>query len=155
MNRKNIINKLEKIIEPILSDLGIELVDIEYVREPKGLMLRIFIDKEGGVDLGTCVQVNEELSPHLDVEGFIKQHYHLEVSSPGIERHLRKKRDFEKHIEKEIKVKTFEPVNERRNFKGLLKDVDEVGIRIQCDNKIYDIEFINISKASLVAEIKF
>ena len=155
MGRKKIINKLEKIIEPILNDLGIELVDIEYVGEPKGLVLRIFIDKEGGVGLETCTRVNEELSPHLDVEGLINQRYYLEVSSPGIERPLRKKKDFEKFTDEEIKVKTFQPVKERRKFKGILKKVDDIGIRVQCDNDIYNIEFNNISKANLVGKIKF
>ncbi len=151
--REEIRKKVEAIVEPVLDLLGVELVDLEYVLEPKGWVVRIYIDKAGGVSIRDCVFVSEEVSRVLDVEDPIPHSYHLEVSSPGIERPIKKEKDFIRFTGRKVKVKCKEKVSGRKNFKGtivgfekgfLILDVDNLG-RVQ-------IEKDNIDKANLVWE---
>lgn len=142
-------------IEPLLKALSVELVDVEFKREPAGWVLRIYIDKEGGVDLDTCQRVSEAVDPLLDAEDIIPMRYFFEVSSPGIERPLKRKEDYKKFVGEEIFVNTFSPLNSRRKFKGRLKEALEEKFILECEGKLYEIDYDNVSKAHLVVEIKF
>ena len=151
--REEIKRKVEEIVEPIIDLMGMELVDLEYVLEPKGWVLRIYIDKSGGVTLDDCVFVSEEVGRVLDVEDPIPHSYHLEVSSPGIERPLRKEKDFLRFAGRKVKVKCKEKVSGRKNFKGtilgfengcLILDVTGFG-RVEIQKE-------NIEKAKLMWE---
>lgn len=117
--------KLKDIAERILASLGMELVDIEYKREGRQMILRFFIDKRGGISLDDCADVSRELSAILDVEDIVPGKYILEVSSPGLNRPLKRESDYLRYLGKLIKIKTFEPLpdeagNKRKTFLGEL-----------------------------------
>ena len=137
------------IAEPILSNEGMELVEIEYRRESKGWVLRLYIDKERGVTLDDCMRISQEVGRSLDVEDFISTPYTLEVSSPGLPRPLRKEEDFMKYRNHMIKVKTFDPVGNRRQFRGKLLGVSEKRIEIEIEREIFQIPLSNVAKANL------
>jgi ribosome maturation factor RimP len=146
---------LEQVIqtaEPILSSQGIELVDLEYQREAQGWVLRLYIDREGGITLEDCTQVNRELGTVLEVKDLIPNSYTLEVSSPGLTRPLKKPADFNKYRLQKVKVKTVGPIGGRRNFKGILLGFIEDKVQLEVEKKIYEIPLQNIAKANLVFE---
>ena len=117
----NITSKIEELVSPILQELNLDLVDIEYVKESRDWFLRIYIDTPtGGIDIEQCAQVSEKLSEKLDVEDPISENYFLEVSSPGAERPLKKDADFTNAIGKHVFIKTYEPVNGAKEFEGTL-----------------------------------
>lgn len=117
----NITSKIEELVMPILQELNLELVDIEYVKEGRDWFLRIYIDTPaGGIDIEQCAQVSEKLSEKLDVVDPISENYFLEVSSPGAERPLKKDSDFAQAIGKYVYIKTYEPVNGAKEFEGTL-----------------------------------
>lgn len=155
MKRKEIEKLVEQIIEPVLEELGIELVDLEFKREPKGWVLRFYIDKEDGVDLAICQEVSEVISPILDEADPVPYSYYLEVSSPGIERVIKKASDFKRFQGSKIFVSTLAPVDERRRFKGTLKEAFEDRFLIECGGKEYIIDYGNVAKAHLVVDINF
>ncbi len=150
--KEEIIQKVTKIAEPTLEDLGYELVDVEYVFERGRWVLRIYIDKEGGVGINDCVEVSQELSTLLDIEDPIESSYVLEVSSPGLNRPLTKEKHFIQAIGKKVKIKTENPIEGRKNFTGYLRDFKDGIVMIEVDNRIYQLERENIKKANLVYE---
>src|SRR4051794_22334246 len=126
-DKQTIENKTREIAGPLLLAEGLELVDVEYVREREGYILRLFIDKPGGgVGLEDCTKASHAVDTVLDVEDFIPNEYHLEVSSPGLNRPLTRPEHFAKAVGKKVKVKTFGPLFEppRKNFSGVLKAAD-------------------------------
>jgi len=128
MAKVDVATRLSEIAERMLSSLGMELVDLEYKREGRDMVARLFVDKEGGVTLDDCAAVSRELSDLLDVEDFIPENYTLEVSSPGICRPLKKVADYERYVGRLIKVKTFELLpddagNKRKTFLGTLTGI--------------------------------
>ena len=126
---------VEELAAPICQELDIELVEIEYVKEGKSWFLRVFIDKELGVDIEDCGLVSERLSEKLDEVDPIPHNYFLEVSSPGAERPLKKQKDFEKAIGKNILVKTYEPINGEKSFEGILLEFDGQQITLEMKMK--------------------
>ena len=102
-----VIDTVNQLVTPIVDEMGLELVDIEYVKEGKNWFLRVFIDKPAGIDIEECGLVSEKLSEKLDELDPITHNYFLEVSSPGAERPLKKKQDFEKTIGKNVYIKTY------------------------------------------------
>ena len=106
----NIEEKVEKIVIKPLNDLGYELYDVEYVKEGKDYFLRIYIDSEKGIDLNDCEMASNSITEILDKEDYIKEQYFLEVSSPGIERVLRKDKHLKKYIGYEVRIKLFKPL---------------------------------------------
>ena len=141
--------RVQTIIDPILSQEGLELVDIEYRRESKAWVLRLYLDKEGGITLDDCTRISREVGRNLDIEDFIQIPYTLEVSSPGLTRSLKTKKDFIKNFHRLIKVKTFDPIDNRRNFKGKLLGISENKIEIESDRGIFEIPLTNVAKANL------
>ncbi len=151
MNAKKIEDKAYSLLEDYLDSLGYEVVLIEFLRDQKGWVLRVFIDGESGVTIDDCVKVNDLISPLLDVEDFIKVPYSLEISSPGVNRPLRKPEHFKKVIGEDIKVSITEPVeNNRKNYKGKLLEADNDKIVIEVDNKTVEILIDNIKKSKLI-----
>lgn len=123
---------IEEYVTPILDELNLELVDIEFVREGRNWFLRVYIDTpEGGIDIDQCALVSEKLSVVLDEKDPIEQNYYLEVSSPGAERPLKKELDFQKAIGKFIHVKTYEPIKDMKEFEGYLTAYTEVGLEME------------------------
>jgi ribosome maturation factor RimP len=146
---REIVDRVHAIADPILFNEGIELVDIEYRRETKGWVLRLYMDKEGGVTLDDCTRVSQEVGRSLDVEDFIQTPYNLEVSSPGLTRPLKTEKDFMKYRYHLIQVKTVDPVVNRRRFKGRLLGISGNQIEIQSDEGVFQIPFSNVAKANL------
>jgi ribosome maturation factor RimP len=146
---KEIVDRVSAIADPILSNEGMELVEIEYRRESKGWVLRLYIDKEGGVTLDDCTRISQEVGRSLDVEDFISTPYTLEVSSPGLARPLKKEKDFMKYRNHMIKVKTIDPIENRRQFKGKLLGITENRIEIAMDGGVFQILLSNVAKANL------
>jgi ribosome maturation factor RimP len=137
----------------VLADQNMELVDLEYRREGQGWVLRLFIDKEGGITLDDCARMSQEIGTVLDVEDFIGTPYSLEVSSPGLNRPLKNEKDFIKYRDRLIKVKTFDPIDNRRNFKGKLREISDGRIAMEIDGRVVTIPLANVAKANL--EIEF
>ena len=146
---KEIVDRVSVIADPILSNERMELVEIEYRRESKGWVLRLYIDKEGGVTLDDCTRISQEVGRSLDVEDFISTPYTLEVSSPGLARPLKKEKDFMKYRNHMIKVKTIDPIENRRQFKGKLLGITENRIEIAMDGGVFQILLSNVAKANL------
>lgn len=147
------------VAEQMLSSLGMELVDLEYTRQGRAMVLRLFIDKEGGVTLDDCAGVSRELSEVLDVEDIIPDHYTLEVSSPGLDRPLKKVADYEKYKGRLVKIRTFEPLpddagNKRKTFLGELKGLENGIVLLKLkEGQGAAIPFEKIAKANLDFEI--
>lgn len=154
MNRE-IEEKVEKIIEPYIKEMGVELYGVRFLSTPAGRVLRVYIDRQGGVDLETCEEVSLRLSPLLDLEDPIPCSYYLEVSSPGIERPLLKKDHFYRYQGKKISLKTVRPIEGRRNFSGEVKEAQPDFFVVSCEGKEYEIKYEDVQKANLVVEIKF
>lgn len=148
--------KAQQVLEPIVAGEGLELLDVEYVREKEGWVLRLFIDKPGGkVGLDECTQVSRAVDPVLDVEDIVPQEYSLEVSSPGVNRPLKKLRHFEQVKGQKVKVKTFGPLGEppRKNFSGTLTEVASDVITVDVEGGgVFRIPFKDIAKAHLEYE---
>lgn len=123
--------EVEKVALPIVTDMDLELVDVEYVKEGKNWFLRIFIDAPDGVDIEVCGNVSEKLSEQLDEVDPIPHPYFLEVSSPGAERPLKKEADIKKAIGKNVHIKTYEPINGEKVFEGTLMEFDGENITIE------------------------
>lgn len=125
-----VVERIEMLVQPILEELGFELVDLEYQREGRGWILRFYLDREGGITLDDCALASREISAILDVEDVIETAYNLEVSSPGIERPLKKLSDFERFSGKLGKIKTFAAIDpdasgrKRKTFVGTLDGVN-------------------------------
>ncbi|MBD8013924.1 ribosome maturation factor RimP [Microbacterium sp. APC 3898] len=139
-----ITEQIEKIAQPITSELALELVDVEFLKEGRNWFLRVYVDNpEAPIDIDQCALVSEKLSEILDQLDPIEQNYFLEVSSPGAERPLKKEKDFEKAIGKFIYIKTYEPVEDAKEFEGYLKSYDdeqvEIEIKIKTRRKIINI----------------
>jgi ribosome maturation factor RimP len=149
MVEKEILDRVRAMVDPILLSEGMELIDIEYRRESKGWVLRLYLDKEGGVTLDDCTQVSQEVGRGLDVEDFIQTPYTLEVSSPGLTRLLKTEKDFMKYRHRLIRVKTIDPIQNRRQFKGKLLGVSEKRIEIEVDGGVFQIPLSNVAKANL------
>ena len=145
-------DRVMKLAEPIAAEWGLELVDIQYRKEGPHWYLRVFIDKEGGVGLEDCQRVSEGLGGILDRSDPIPHNYILEVSSPGLERPLKKKKDFIRFQGHEIKVRTYAPIDGRRNFRGQLQGVMDEFVVMEVDKKSYSIPMEKIAKAQLVVE---
>ena len=124
--------KVTKLVEPIIENLGYELYDVEYAKEGKNYFLRIFIDNEKGIDLNDCEKVNDAVNDILDKENYIKEQYFLEISSPGIERVLRKDKHLEKNIGEDVNVKLFKKdENGKKEYQGILKQYNEEKIELE------------------------
>jgi ribosome maturation factor RimP len=149
---KEIVDRVRAIAEPIVSDEGMELADVEYRRESKGWVLRLYLDKEGGVTLDDCSRISQEVGRSLDVEDFIQIPYALEVSSPGLTRPLKTEKDFLKYRHSLIKVKTLDPIQSRRQFKGRLLGVSANQIEMEVEGRIFQIPLSNVVKANLEVE---
>jgi ribosome maturation factor RimP len=149
---REMIDRVIKIIDPLLINQGMERVDLEYRREPRGWILRLYIDKEGGVTIDDCARISQELGRILDVENPIDFPYTMEVSSPGLTRPLRTERDFVKYQNRMVKVKTLEPIANEWSFKGRLLRVVKEGIEIEVSGKVVYIPFTGIAKANLELE---
>ena len=152
MAQENIEAKVEKKLKPIIENLGYSLYDVLYEKEGKDYYLRIIIDKQGTIDIKDCEIVNDAINDVLDEEDYIKKQYYLEVSSPGLERVLRKKEHFLKQIGNEIMVKTFKPIDKEKELKGIIKEYNDNELILTQENKEIRIDIKNIALAKTIYE---
>jgi ribosome maturation factor RimP len=141
--------EVRQVIEPILDSQGFELVDLEYQRESQGWVLRIYLDREGGVSLDDCAGVSHEVGAVLEVKDLIPSAYILEVSSPGLTRPLKKPEDFNKFQNQLVKIKLYEPLDGRKNFKGTLMGLEGDRVRVEVEQQVYELPLQRIAKANL------
>ena len=150
IQNNEIVSKIERLIDPILTETSFELVDLEYKSEGKGKIGRVFIDKQGGVNKDDCSVVSRELSILLDVHDIIPGSYNLEVSSPGLTRQLKKPADFGKNIGKKLRLKLINPIKKQYVLRNVnLVDFVDNTINIEYEGKNYDIPLSSIVKANL------
>jgi ribosome maturation factor RimP len=144
---------VEDLVIPILEELGLELVDVEYVKEGKNWFLRVFIDSPKGIDIEECGVVSERLSEKLDEIDPIPYNYFLEVSSPGAERPLKKEKDFLNSLGKQVHVKTYEPIDGEKVFEGELTSFDgstvTITVTIKTRRKTIEIPYEKVASARL------
>ena len=140
---------MKELAIPILEREALELVDIEFKREARGWVLRIYIDKEGGVSLNDCTLVSQQLGDVLDVEDPIDTPYILEVSSPGLTRPLKGTKDYQRYIGRLVKIKTYKEIYGKKVFIGELLGLKEGIVNIKIDKKVYEIPYGLIASAHL------
>jgi ribosome maturation factor RimP len=151
--QQEIVDKISDVVLPILRESSLELVDVEFVPSGRRWLLRVFIDKEGGVGISDCEWVSRELDRLLDVEDLIDHPYVLEVSSPGLTRPLRKDRDFERYTGKMCRIVTREMVDGKSEFKGTIVAASVEVVEVRVGEAVHRIPFSIIKKANLELEI--
>lgn len=158
MEKVDVACRVAELAEGLLASIGLELVELEYKREGHDMVLRLYVDKEGGVTLDDCAAVSRELSEILDVEDFIRDRYTLEVSSPGLNRPLKKATDYERYRGRLVKVRTYELLpddagNQRKTFLGELLGLEEGRVRLQLkEGQTASIPLEKVAKANLEFE---
>ena len=167
---RNDIDDLWRLLEPPIEGAGLELVELQWNREPEGWVLRVFIDRPEGPKLPggnaqdpavfdpmyvgheDCERVSCDLSATLDVADCIHHAYRLEVSSPGIDRPLRRERDFNRFAGQKVKIRTTDPVEGRRNFSGALAGAKDGQVEVDCEGRSYQLPIKMIARANLVPD---
>lgn len=140
------------LVEPILEAMGFELVDCEFVHERGKWVLRLTMDKEDGVTIDDCAKVSRELGDHIDVKELISHPYVFEVSSPGLNRILKKERDLLRAVGKKIKVRMRSPIEGRRNYEGYLIDFVQGVLSVNVEGNKAALPWAEVEKANLVFE---
>lgn len=148
-----ITDKIEILIQPVIKDMGYELVGIEYVSSGKHSILRVYIDAEQGIGVDDCEAVSRQLSSIFDVEDPITMPYNLEVSSPGVERPLFHIGHYQRFLGNDITLRLLRPINGQRKFKGAIGSVSEKNNSIELMTELgcVDLDIDLIDKANLVA----
>lgn len=138
MNEKqsSIVIQVNEMAQPLASALGLEIWDTEFVKEGSSWFLRIFIDKENGVSIDDCENFSRIIEKKLDEKDFIKQSYYLEVSSPGLERPLKRDSDFIKFLNSRIYIKLYKSVDKIKEFEGILQKYEDGLIYLMQDNNV-------------------
>ena len=127
--------KVENLLEDKIKTLGYILYDVEYVKEGKDYYLRIYIDNDKGITLEDCELVSNNITDILDEEDYIKEQYFLEVSSPGVERVLRKDKHLKNNIGAKVQIKLFKPFEGKKEYIGILKSFDDLNIELELDSR--------------------
>ena len=153
MGKASIYQLVSELIEPTVTEHNIELVDVEYIKAGKVWILRVFIDKKQGVTVLDCQKLSREIEDLIEVHELISDPYTLEVSSPGLDRPLKKEADFLRNKDKQIQLKTYSPIEGRKNFSGIILDVKNKILFLVDKDDCLELELANIAQAKLV--IKF
>jgi len=150
------VEKIWALCEPAITDMGMELVEVEHLRAPGGAVVRLYIDRNGGVSVADCARVSREVGYLLDAEDIMRGRYFLEVSSPGIDRVLRKKEHFEKFRGNPLRVVTKEAIQGARKIRGRIHACNDEVLYVELDSgNIVEIPLVLIEKANLRGEIPF
>lgn len=140
--------KTEELLEPIVREKGFELVDVEYVKEAGTWYLRAYIDKPGGITVDDCEAVSRQFSDILDEKDYIEDSYIFEVSSPGLGRPLKKEKDFERNLGKEVEIRTYQAIGKKKEFVGILKEYDKETVTIAYEDDT--VQTFNKSEIALI-----
>ena len=152
MEKPSIYQAVTKLLEPVFREGSIELVDVEYEKTGKIWTLRVFIDKNQGVTVGDCQKLSREIEDLIEVHELISVPYVLEVSSPGLDRLLKKERDFLRNKGKRIQIKTFLPINNKKQFSGTIKNFMNETLFLEDTSGIVEIKLGKIAQAKLIIE---
>lgn len=133
MNKRQIETRTEELVMPIVTENQFELVDVEYVKEAGNWYLRGYIDKPGGITVNDCETVSRAFSDKLDENDFIEDSYIMEISSPGLDRPLKKEKDFQRNMGKLVEVRTYRPIEKQKEFCGILTAFDSNSVTIDED----------------------
>ena len=147
---QKVIARVYALGDPLCEAEGMELVHVEYQREPRGRILRLYIDKPGGVKVDDCVHISRQVSDLLDVSLDDIGAYHLEVSSPGIDRPLGRERDFNRFKGRKTQIKTSRPVEGKKTFKGVLGGISDGAVSLAMGDRTVAIPFEEIRRARLI-----
>lgn len=132
--KKDYESRTEELIQPLMEANHFELVDVEWVKEGANWYLRVFIDKEGGITVDDCELVSRAFEETLDKEDYISENYIFEVSSPGLDRPLKKEKDFARSIGKDVEIKLYKAINKEKEFVGVLTAYDAQTVTIELDD---------------------
>ena len=135
MAKKDYESKTEALIQPLIDENHFELVDVEWVKEGGTWYLRVFVDKEGGIGVDDCALISRAFDEILEREDYISENYIFEVSSPGLDRPLKKEKDFQRSIGKDVEIKLYKALNKEKEFFGVLKAYDNDTITIEQDDE--------------------
>ena len=148
-------DKIEQMAGEVATGFGLEVLDVELLGQGRRTLLRITLDKPGGLNVGDCASFSRDMAAALDVEDSIKSAYTLEVSSPGLDRPLKEQRDFERHMGERVKVTLREKLGDVDVFKGTIRGAGEAGAVISADDDLeVTLPYGNILKARLEIKIK-
>lgn len=153
MKRSDIEKRTEELVIPIIEEGNFELVDVEYVKEGVNWYLRVYADKEGGINIDDCVFISRALEQKLDEENFLEDAYILEVSSPGLGRALKKDKDFKRSLGEEVEIKLYKAIDKQKEFTGFLKSYDEKNIVVDIEGE--DFTFARKDIANIHLAIHF
>ena len=145
--------RAEKLLAPIVEKNGFELVDVEYVKEAGCWYLRGYIDKPGGISINDCETVSREFSDRLDEADFIEDSYIMEISSPGLDRPLKKEKDFIRSMGREVELRTYRPVQKQKEFYGILDAYDENSVTIETEEGKQKFDRKDIALIRLAIEV--
>jgi len=148
--RIDTVRRAEELLDEPVRHLGYELVACEFRTIGGRPTLQVFIDREGGVGIADCVAVNRGIGDLLDVEVLLDGAFNLEVSSPGLDRPLRKEDDFQRFTGREVRIRTFEPVGDRRNFRGFIRGVEDGIVTLEVDTKPREVPVAAMERANLI-----
>lgn len=152
MDNQLILKNVEDLVAPVLGNLGYDLIEREFLMDNGRYVLRLYIDKKDGVTIDDCARVSRGIEDLIDIEGVIPVSYTLEVSSPGVNRPIRRREDFDRYVGSPVRLKTLHPVNGRSNYKGLLRRMDGNDIVMLVDGVEHRIPFSELSKARLESD---
>ncbi|MEW6244010.1 MAG: ribosome maturation factor RimP [Bacillota bacterium] len=154
MKRKELEQTVEEIITPICKERGLYLVDVEFIRERQASFLRVYIDKSTGVEVEDCQAVSEAVGRRLDDLDIIEGNYYLEVSSPGLDRQLKKPSDYQHFAGRLVDVHTYVPIDNKRHFRGTLLGLDGDVVRLRADGHDVRLPLSGIAKARLYPDFE-
>ncbi len=149
-----IIRDVNRLIESVLDEMGFELVDTEYLSEHGKWVLRIYADGEGGITVGDCARISREISTLIEAKDIFQHEYVLEVSSPGLNRPLKRERDFQRAVGKKVNIKMLNPVKDQKNFTGYLKAYKNGILYIEMMDKLVHLPWQDVKKANLIYEFE-
>jgi ribosome maturation factor RimP len=151
-----LVAKIEQLVTPLLEEHHVELVDLTYQKSHAGWTLSLYLDKAGGITLDDCANWSDRIGTMIDAENIIDRSYVLEVASPGLDRALRKLKDFEKFAGQKVHAKLFAPMDGQKNFHGVLLGADESVVRIELeDHRQVSLPRTQIAKCRLNPVIDF
>jgi len=136
----------------MIREEGLDLVDVEYKKEGKTWCLRIFIDKAGGVTVDDCHKVSRQIEDVIEIDEIIPSSFILEVSSPGLDRPLKKEQDFLRHINKKVHILTYSPIDQRKEFSGVIRACHEQTLHLENGDRVVRIPLDIVKKARLILE---
>lgn len=148
--RVDVVRRAEELLDEPVRHLGYELVACEFRTVGGRPTLQVFIDRDGGVGIADCVTVNRGIGDLLEVEELLASTFNLEVSSPGLDRPLRKEADFRRFVGREVRIRTFEPIGGRRNFRGLIRGAEDGMVTVEVDTRPHEVPVAAMERANLV-----